>query len=121
MEYSLSSLLDLVGAFLLGMFIMEKIIFNRIRKALEEAGVDFEAEDKPEVVKVNKYFIENINGLLYLYDFTTHNFIGQGNTLEEASKNYSLNYVGYIGHVKETPLNVPFFIIDGKIERIDEE
>jgi len=83
MEYSLSSLLDLVGAFLLGMFIMEKIIFNRIRKALEEAGVDFEAEDKPEVVKVNKYFIENINGLLYLYDFTTHNFIGQGNTLEE--------------------------------------
>ena len=38
------------------MFIMEKIIFNRIRKALEEAGVDFEAEDKPEVVKVNKYF-----------------------------------------------------------------
>ena len=83
MEYSLSSLLDLVGAFLLGMFIMEKIIFNRIRKALEEAGVDFEAEDKPEVVKVNKYFIENINGLLYLYDFTTHNFIGQANTLEE--------------------------------------
>jgi hypothetical protein len=83
MEYSLSSLLDLVGAFLLGMFIMEKIIFNRIRKALEEAGVDFEAEDKPEVVKVNKYFIENINGLLYLYDFTTNNFIVQGNTLEE--------------------------------------
>jgi hypothetical protein len=48
-------------------------------------------------------------------------FASQGNTLEEAAKNYSLNNVGYIGHVKETPLNVPFFIIDGKIERADEE
>ena len=83
MDYSLSYLLDLVGAFLLGMFIADKIIFYRIRKALEEAGVDFEDEEKPEVVKVNKYFVEYINGLLYLYEFTTNNFIGQGNTLEE--------------------------------------
>lgn len=57
----------------------------------------------------------------YLYFMEDDSFASQGNTLEEASKNYSLNYVGYIGHVKETPLNVPFFIIDGKIERIDEE
>ena len=57
----------------------------------------------------------------YLYFMEDDSFASQGSTLEEASKNYSLNYVGYIGHVKETPLNVPFFIIDGKIERIDEE
>jgi hypothetical protein len=57
----------------------------------------------------------------YLYFMEDDSFASQGNTLEEAAKNYSLNYVGYIGHVKETPLNVPFFIIDGKIERIDEE
>ena len=57
----------------------------------------------------------------YLYFMEDDSFASQGSTLEEAAKNYSLNYVGYIGHVKETPLNVPFFIIDGKIERIDEE
>lgn len=57
----------------------------------------------------------------YLYFMEDETFASQGSTLEEAVKNYSLNNVGYIGHVKETPLNVPFFIIDGKIERIDEE
>ena len=57
----------------------------------------------------------------YLYFMEDEAFASQGSTLEEAAKNYSLNNVGYIGHVKETPLNVPFFIIDGKIERIDEE
>jgi len=50
---------------------------------LEEAGVDFEEEEKIEVIKVNKYFVENINGLLYLYEHTTNNFIGQANSLEE--------------------------------------
>lgn len=77
------SLLDLISAFLFGMFVMDKIIFYRIRKALEEAGVDFEAEEKIEVVQVKKYFIEDINGLLYLYEFTTNNFVGQGNSLDE--------------------------------------
>jgi hypothetical protein len=83
MEHSLSYLLDLIGAFLLGMWVMEKVIFHKIRRALEEAGVDFEEESKVEVVKVKKYFIENINGLLYLYEHTTNNFIAQGNSLEE--------------------------------------
>lgn len=80
---TLLSLLDLISAFCLGMFVMDKIIFYRLRKALEEAGVDFENEEKVEVVKVKKYFVEDINGLLYLYEFTTNNFIGQANTLEE--------------------------------------
>lgn len=83
MDYSLTYFLDLVFAFLLGAWVTDKIIFYKIRKALEEAGVDFEEEEKVEVVKVNKYFIENINGLLYLYEHTTNNFIGQANSLEE--------------------------------------
>lgn len=57
----------------------------------------------------------------YLYFIEDNSFVSQGNTLEEAAQNYSLNYVGYIGHVKETPLNVPFFIIDGEIEQADKE
>jgi hypothetical protein len=83
MDYSLTYFLDLVFAFLLGAWVTDKIIFYKIRKALEEAGVDFEEEEKIEVIKVNKYFIENINGLLYLYEHTTNNFIGQANSLEE--------------------------------------
>ena len=83
MEYSFTYICDIVCAFAFGMWLMDKIIFYRIRKALEEAGVDFEEESKVEVVKVKKYFIENINGLLYLYEHTTNNFIAQGNSLEE--------------------------------------
>ena len=83
MEYSLSTLLDLIGAFLLGMWVMDKYIFYQIRKTLEEAGVDFDEEEKVEVVKVKKCFVENINGLLYLYEHTTNNFIGQGKSLDE--------------------------------------
>jgi hypothetical protein len=84
MDYSLTYFLDLVFAFLIGAWITEKIIFYKIRKALEEAGVDFdEEEDKVEVIKVKKCFVENINGLLYLYEHTTNNFIGQGKSLDE--------------------------------------
>jgi hypothetical protein len=84
MEYSLSYILDLVFAFLFGMWVMDKYIFYQIRKTLEEAGVDVDAEEeKVEVVKVNKYFVENINGLLYLYEHKTNNFIGQGKSLAE--------------------------------------
>ena len=83
MEHSLSQLLDIISAFVFGMWLMDKIIFYKIRKALEEAGVDFEEESKVEVVKVNKYFVETINDSLYLYEFNTNNFIAQGKTLEE--------------------------------------
>lgn len=83
MDYSLTYFLDLVFAFLLGAWITDKIIFYKIRKALEEAGVNFEEEDKVEVIKVKKCFVEKINGLLYLYEHTTNNFIGQGKSLDE--------------------------------------
>jgi hypothetical protein len=83
MEYSITHLLDLVSAFLLGIWLTEKYIFYKIRNALEEAGVDFEEEEKVEVVKIKKCFIENINGLLYLYEHATNNFIGQGKSLDE--------------------------------------
>ena len=86
MEHSLTYFLDLVSAFLLGAWIMDKIIFYKIRKTLEEAGVDFgddEEDNKVEVIKVKKCFVENINGLLYLYEHTTNNFIAQGKSLDE--------------------------------------
>ena len=83
MDYSLTYFLDLVFAFLLGAWVADKVIFYNIRKALEEAGVDFEEEEQVEVIKVKKCFVENINGLLYLYEHTTNNFIGQGKTLDE--------------------------------------
>jgi len=83
MDYSLTYFLDLVFAFLIGAWIMDKVIFYQIRKTLEEAGVDFDEEDKVEVIKVKKCFVENINGLLYLYEHTTNNFIGQGKSFDE--------------------------------------
>lgn len=83
MEHSLSQLLDIISAFIFGMWLMDKIIFYRIRKELEAAGVVFEDEEKVEVVKVKKCFIENINESLYLYEHTTNNFIGQGKSLDE--------------------------------------
>jgi len=83
MEYSLSYLFDVISAFVFGMWLMDKIIFYRIRKELEAAGVSFEDEEKVEVVKVKKCFIEKINESLYLYEHTTNNFIGQGKSLDE--------------------------------------
>ena len=83
MEYSLSYLFDVISAFVFGMWLMDKYIFYKIRKTLEEAGVDFEEEEKVEVIKVKKCFVENINGLLYLYEHTTNNFIGQAKSLDE--------------------------------------
>lgn len=56
----------------------------------------------------------------YLYFIDDDVFAGQGSTIEKAAENFSLNSKGIIGHVKETPLSVPFFIIDGKIERVEE-
>ena len=55
----LSNLLDIICAFSLGMWFMEKVIHHRIRKSLKEAGVDFTEEKPVEVIKVEKYFIEN--------------------------------------------------------------
>ena len=83
MDYSLSYFLDLVFAFLLGAWVADKVIFYNIRKALEEAGVDFEAEEETASVSVKKFFIETINDRLYLYEFGTNNFICHGNTLDE--------------------------------------
>jgi hypothetical protein len=85
MEYTLSSLLDILGAFLLGMFIMEKIIFYRISKSLREAGLDIDESETEEIeqVEVKKFFVENLDGLLYLYEHPTNKFICQGKLLTE--------------------------------------
>jgi hypothetical protein len=84
MDYSLTYFLDLVFAFMLGAWAMDKFIFYQIRKTLEEAGIDVDSKDEEvEVIKVKKCFVENINGLLYLYEHTTNNFIGQGKSLDD--------------------------------------
>jgi hypothetical protein len=84
MEYSLTYFLDLVFAFVLGAWAMDKYIFYKIRKTLEEAGIDVDSEDEEvEVIKVKKCFVEKINESLYLYEHTTNNFIGQGKSLDE--------------------------------------
>jgi len=108
----LSYLLDLICAFSLGMWIMHKIICYRIRKTLEEEGVIFTEENSVEVIKVEKYFIENIDGLLYLYEHTTNNFVGQGNTVEELAgiaKNKS-KFAG-VTYNKEV-----FWFVDGEVK-----
>jgi hypothetical protein len=84
MEYSLTYFLDLVFAFMLGAWAMDKFIFYQIRKTLEEAGIDVDSKDEEvEVIKVKKCFVEKINESLYLYEHTTNNFIGQGKSLDE--------------------------------------
>jgi len=94
----LSYLLDIVSAFLLGMFVLERIVFYKIRRILTKAGVDFTEGPKVKVIKLKKYFIENIDGLLYLYEHTTNKFISQGKTLEELAiltKNDEIAGVSY--------------------------
>jgi len=84
MEYSLTYFLDLIFAFMLGAWAMDKFIFYQIRKTLEEAGIDVDSKDEEvEVIKVKKCFVEKINESLYLYEHTTNNFIGQGKSLDE--------------------------------------
>jgi len=84
MEYStIIYLLQSLSIFLAGAFFGTRYTLYRLQKALEEAGVDFEEEEKVEVIQVKKYFIENINELLYLYEHTSNQFIGQGKSLEE--------------------------------------
>jgi hypothetical protein len=98
MDY-ISSFLALIVAFILGMFLMAKIIYYRIRNKLKEAGMDIEAEENAGVIAVKKYFVENINEVLYLYEHETNSFIAQGKTLDElaqlAKENSKVAVVSY--------------------------
>ena len=80
---SIIAFLQLLVIFLAGAYCGTRYTLYRLHKALEEAGVDFEEEEKVEVIQVKKYFVETINDLLYLYEFTSNKFIGQGKSLEE--------------------------------------
>lgn len=86
MDYSISFFVGLIVAFILGMFVMAKIIYYRIRNTLKEAGIDIEEEEKVLVITVKKYFVENINEVLYLYEHESEIFIGQGLTLHELAQ-----------------------------------
>ena len=113
MEHSLTYFLDIIIAFVFGMWIMDKIIFYKIRRTLEEAGVDFEEKSNVEVVTVKKYFIENINGLLYLYEHTTNHFIGQGNSLEELATLTKDTQIAGVSYNEEI-----MWFVEGKVRKI---
>jgi hypothetical protein len=81
------------------MFIMAKIIYYHLRIKLKEAGIDIEAEENAGVIAVKKYFVENSNEVLYLYEHETNSFIAQGKTLDElaqlAKENSKVAVVSY--------------------------
>ena len=113
MEYStIIYLLQSLSIFLAGAFFGTRYTLYRLQKALEEAGVDFEEEEKVEVIKVKKYFIEKINELFYLYEHTSNQFIGQGKSLEElaviAKDNAEIAGVTYDEEV--------VWFVDGKVK-----
>jgi len=113
MEYSeIINLLQLLLIFLAGAYFGTRYTLYRLQKALEEAGVDFEEEEKVEVIKVKKYFIEKINELFYLYEYTSNKFIGQGKSLEElaviAKDNAEIAGVTYDKEV--------VWFVDGKVK-----
>lgn len=62
--------------FLFG-FITVMIISNFIRNRLL-----LETKDVEKIL-VKKFFVEKINGILYLYEYETDTFICQGKTLDE--------------------------------------
>jgi len=112
MEYStIIYLLQSLSIFLAGAYFGTRYTLYRLQKALEEAGVDFE-EEKAEVIKVKKYFVEKINELLYLYEHTSNKFIGQGKSLEElaviAKDNAEIAGVSYNEEV--------VWFVDGKVK-----
>ena len=80
MEYStIIYLLQSLFIFLAGAFFGTKYTLYRLQKALEEAGVDIEEEK----LDIKKFFVENCDGLLYLYEHPTNKFICQGKLLTE--------------------------------------
>jgi len=106
-------LLQSLSIFLAGAYFGTRYTLYRLQKALEEAGVDFEEEqEKVEVIKVKKYFIEKINELFYLYEHTSNKFIGQGKSLEElaviAKDNAEIAGVSYNEEV--------VWFVDGKVK-----
>jgi hypothetical protein len=113
MEYStIVYLLQSLIIFLAGAYFGTRYTLYRLQKALEEAGVDFEEEEKAEVIHVKKYFIEKINELFYLYEHTSNKFIGQGKSLEElaviAKDNAEIAGVTYDEEV--------VWFVDGKVK-----
>ena len=66
-------------------------IGNIIRRAAESAGIDLEKELERKKMEstdnpVKRLEIEQINETMYLYERETHDFICQGNTIEDLAK-----------------------------------
>jgi hypothetical protein len=72
-------LLQSLSIFLAGAFFGTKYTLYRLHKALEEAELHIEEEK----VEVKKFFVEKLDGLLYLYEHPTNKFICQGKLLTE--------------------------------------
>jgi hypothetical protein len=101
--------LALIIGFMIGTYLGYNYCYSKMIKELATMVTDQIEFLKHEIVDDQHY----------LYFVEDDSFASQGDTLEQAAENYSKNSRGYMGHVKETPLNVPFFIIDGKIERVE--
>jgi hypothetical protein len=100
--------LALVTGFMIGGYIGYNYCYNKLINELADMVTE-------SIEFLNHEIVENQH---YLYREEDNSFASQGDTIEQAATNYSLNSRGIIGHVKKTPLKVEFFIIDGKIEQV---
>ena len=113
MEYStIIYLLQSLFIFLAGAFFGTKYTLYRLQKALEEAGVDIEEEK----LDIKKFFVENCDGLLYLYEHPTNKFICQGKLLTElavlSNKYYKAEVACVINYDKEV-----VWFINGEVRK----
>lgn len=109
MDIILLALLLIVG-FSAGAYVGYNYCYNKLINELATMVTE-------SIELLNHEIVENQH---YLYRAEDDSFVSQGDTIEQAATNYSLNSSGIIGHVKKTPLPVGFFIIDGKIEQATE-
>jgi len=92
MEYLLALVLILFG-FVCGKTYSEYSIAKMLRNALEDRGIDVDAEikkiqleEQPEKIIIKKLVTERHNDMLYVYDYETKDFVCQGKTLDECAE-----------------------------------
>ena len=94
MEYLwIIALVLLVFGFVCGKIYTEFKIASLLKDALEQNGVDIDAEieklerkQEEKVSRVRKLIVEKHNDMLYLYDRENHDFVCQGKNLDELAE-----------------------------------
>ena len=78
----------LLSGFMLGFIVGETLLAFRINRALLKHGVSSKEISKPLVIKphVFKLFIEDEQGILYLFDHEKNEFVCQAKTVEDLAK-----------------------------------